>query len=57
MAVLVAVVVSVDLTHKDCGSSATVTKVFSDDCTDPVCKLKKGKTLFSVKFMFSVKLC
>lgn len=44
LAVLVAVVVSVDLTHKDCGSSATVTKVFSDDCTDPVCKLKKGNT-------------
>ena len=40
--VLVAMATAVDLTHKDCGSSATVTKVFSDDCADAVCKLKKG---------------
>ena len=39
---LVATVVSVDLAHKDCGSSAKITKVFSDDCTDPVCKAHKG---------------
>jgi hypothetical protein len=33
---------AVDLTHKDCGSSAEIVKVWSDDCADPVCKAKKG---------------
>ena len=32
----------VELAHKDCGSTAEVIKVFSDDCADPVCKAKKG---------------
>jgi len=44
LVVLVAMTTAVDLNHKDCGSSATVTNAFSDDCTDPVCKLKKGNT-------------
>jgi len=35
---------SVDLTHKDCGSAGQIVRVFSDDCADPVCKAKKGKS-------------
>ena len=42
LAVLVSLTLGIDLTHKDCGSSATITKVFSPDCEDQVCKLKKG---------------
>ena len=41
-ALLVAMTTAVDLTMKDCGSSAEVTRAFSDDCKDAVCKLKKG---------------
>ena len=40
--VLVALANAVDLTHKSCGGSAVITKVYSDDCSDAVCKLKKG---------------
>ena len=41
-ALLVAMTTAVDLTMKDCGSTAEVTRAFSDDCKDAVCKLKKG---------------
>ena len=40
--VLLTLTSAVDLTYKDCGSSATVTKAFSPECTDAVCKLRKG---------------
>ena len=39
---LLAAAAAVDLTHKDCGSTAVVTRVFSDDCKDVVCRLRKG---------------
>jgi len=41
---LAAVSSAVDLMHTDCGSTAVVTRVFSDDCDSKVCKLKKGNS-------------
>ena len=51
-ALLVAMTTAVDLTMKDCGSSAEVTRAFSDDCKDAVCKLKKGYTYSWFCFVF-----
>ena len=42
VALLAGLADSIDLTYKDCGSTARVTKVFSDDCASSVCKAKKG---------------
>ena len=42
LAALLTLSVAIDLIHKDCGSSATITRVFSPDCEDAVCKLRKG---------------
>ena len=40
---LIAVATAADLQWKACDSSKTkITKVFSDDCADAVCKLHKG---------------
>ena len=49
LSLLIAVASAADLTHKDCGSTAGVTRVWSDDCADPVCKLKKGLFLVGGK--------
>ncbi|KAL5272498.1 hypothetical protein ACHWQZ_G000637 [Mnemiopsis leidyi] len=53
-ALLVAMTTAVDLTMKDCGSSAEVTRAFSDDCKDAVCKLKKGST-YQINISFKPK--
>jgi len=54
LTILVAMTTAVDLTMKDCGSTAEVTRAFSDDCKDAVCKLKKGNT-YQINISFKPK--
>jgi Niemann-Pick C2 protein len=59
LAVLVAIVAAaaaVDLQYKSCGkdNSAEIVRVFSDDCADKHCKLKKGKT-YKIQMTFKPK--
>ena len=51
LAVMVASSTAGELVYKDCGSSAKIIKVFSPDCTNPVCRLKKGHS-YSMKISF-----